>query len=308
VKIIRKWSDVYTVPDYWDSGSILAKHRIYSIWNDEVNYPCDAYGVRVPKGYSSINEKFRDASKKKVFVFGGSTTFGWYLDYEQTIPYHLENASPSASFFNFGVPGSDITQSLYMLQDLLRINLVPNHVLFIDGINEKQGYIQALSGAPKYENRSNSFDLINGRFQTSKQTFIDSICSRILGKVQKLDRLASASSENALRFVKSQSEVYRLSRAFAYRLAKCYGFSTTFVLQPVVWDILANDYNYDHEEMRRWSYLRALYADIILNDANNVVDLRPQSKNVLTPEMFIDWQHVNGDGNIALAHIINSQM
>ena len=85
--INRKWSSKkLSIDKRWLIENDLARHRIYQIWNDKNLFPCDTYGIRDPENKMSFYKKFKNSKKKnnKVFCFGGSTTFGWYLNYKES--------------------------------------------------------------------------------------------------------------------------------------------------------------------------------------------------------------------------------
>ena len=162
MKLYRKWSSPFVIGKEWNIESELAKHRIYEIWRNKKSFPCDDYGLRKPISYSRIEEKYKkNIDKKKIFCFGGSTTFGWYMPYESSYPHHLEIITGNnVVTFNVGICGSDISQNVYLLLDLLRIGLVPDQVIFLDGINEKQGFIQSMSNYKNYCFKTNSYDYV----------------------------------------------------------------------------------------------------------------------------------------------------
>jgi hypothetical protein len=77
-----------------------------------------------------------------VFVFGGSTTYGYGLPDDQTIPSYLgECAAASDSparlaVYNFAREGYFSTQERILFEQLLTAQFVPKLAVFIDGINE----------------------------------------------------------------------------------------------------------------------------------------------------------------------------
>jgi hypothetical protein len=79
----------------------------------------------------------------KVFVFGGSTTFGFALADDESIPSYLQEcavrnsglAQPVA-VYNFGRNGYFSGQEMVLFQQLLNAGLVPQVAVFIDGLNE----------------------------------------------------------------------------------------------------------------------------------------------------------------------------
>jgi hypothetical protein len=76
-----------------------------------------------------------------IFVFGGSTTFGYGLPDDQTIPSCLQGALAGRSrrrvcVYNFGVGWYYSTQERIALEKLLLSGHVPDIALFIDGLND----------------------------------------------------------------------------------------------------------------------------------------------------------------------------
>ncbi len=77
-----------------------------------------------------------------VFVFGGSTTYGYGLPDDQTIPSDLEECAAASyaparvAVYNFGRGSYFSTQELILFQQLLSAGFVPQVAVFIDGLNE----------------------------------------------------------------------------------------------------------------------------------------------------------------------------
>ncbi len=77
-----------------------------------------------------------------IFVFGGSTTYGYGLPDYQTIPSYLgecaaANHSPAqVAVYNFGRGSYFSSQELILFQQLLNAGFVPRVAIFIDGLNE----------------------------------------------------------------------------------------------------------------------------------------------------------------------------
>lgn len=78
----------------------------------------------------------------KVFVFGGSTTFGRGVAGDQTIPAYLETVlreqGKDVQVFNFGVPSWTSTQERIALGRLLTAGAKPDVVVFVDGLGDFQ--------------------------------------------------------------------------------------------------------------------------------------------------------------------------
>jgi len=89
-----------------------------------------------------------------VFVFGGSTAYGFGLPDDETIASYLEECAPAnhpgefVSVYNFGREGYFSSQELILFQQLLNAGFVPQVAVFIDGLND----FWAVSG-PLYTDR-----------------------------------------------------------------------------------------------------------------------------------------------------------
>jgi hypothetical protein len=99
----------------------------------------DAAGFRVSKDQAPWPP---DPQRMNVFVFGGSTTFGYGLPDDETIVSYLGECTPANSVrgrlavYNFGREGYLSTQELILFQQLIKAGFVPQAAVFIDGIND----------------------------------------------------------------------------------------------------------------------------------------------------------------------------
>lgn len=74
---------------------------------------------------------------KKVFVFGGSTTWGSGVPDSHTIPSLLQKRFGNEyNFYNFGETGYVSAQEINYLLEKLANNEIPDIVIFYDGIND----------------------------------------------------------------------------------------------------------------------------------------------------------------------------
>lgn len=98
-----------------------------------------------------LNQEDIDTNKKKVFVFGGSTTFGYGVSDSETIPSYLQGYLNSDKYavFNFGRGFYYSKQQLVFFIQLLNKGFKPDIVISIDGVNEK--------GYKDFPSRSNDF-------------------------------------------------------------------------------------------------------------------------------------------------------
>ncbi len=81
-----------------------------------------------------------------VYMFGGSTTFGWMVDNASTVAswmqHHLRddaNTDPIA-VYNFGVVGYVSLQERWFLEELVAAGHAPDVAVFLDGLNDLAFY------------------------------------------------------------------------------------------------------------------------------------------------------------------------
>ncbi len=85
---------------------------------------------------STINKK--DNNKKIIYFFGGSTTFGYGVSDNQTIPAYLEKNLNETAVFNFGRAYYYSETENILIERLLKFGAVkPDIAIFLDGINER---------------------------------------------------------------------------------------------------------------------------------------------------------------------------
>ena len=292
----RDWAGPIAVDDSWDSAGVIARHRPYFYFRNEELYPCDNFGFRVPDGHVSISDKYQNAKgKRKFFCFGGSTTFGVYLPYNQSYPAYLEKES-GVEVFNFGLMELDINANLYTLIDVLREGMRPDVVIFYDGINEKIAMRQAQRGQPfqtefvQYEGFTELVRLtdIKGRLRDR--------LLRVLGR--RPPPPASVSLDAARAAGLAQAEEYLAAQRLISDLCQGLGIQCLFFLQPTLWDV------WDGANKERGIFLKTIYQHIN-SIGTEVIDL--SSKVALRADMFYDICHLDSDGNAAVAKAIASE-
>lgn len=93
-----------------------------------------------------------DKSNYIIFLFGGSTTFGYGVSNEETIPSYLQRylreltRSNKISIYNFGHSFFFSLQERWEFQRLIQHGIVPDLAIFIDGLNDFYHW----SGQPTY--------------------------------------------------------------------------------------------------------------------------------------------------------------
>ncbi len=78
-----------------------------------------------------------DTNYYNIFLFGGSTLFGYGLSDAQTIPAHIQDSlGDSVRVYNFASGFHYSVQEMNGMVDLFSQGHLPNMVIFVDGLNE----------------------------------------------------------------------------------------------------------------------------------------------------------------------------
>jgi hypothetical protein len=83
-----------------------------------------------------------DPSNFNIFLFGGSTAFGYYVKDNETIAAYLQqiflnsNKNLNVKIYNFGQAGYYSTQERILFERLLSHGNIPHAAIFLDGLND----------------------------------------------------------------------------------------------------------------------------------------------------------------------------
>ena len=175
-----------------------------------------------------------DPAAFNVFVFGGSTTFGWLLADGDTIVSHLQDdllnagCSRPVHVYNFGHPSYISTQETLLFQILARRGIVPDTAVFVDGLNEF-----VFRGEMSFTNALRTM-----MEETDTRRRLGSLVD--LPMYQLARRVWSRASTPPVpdpaaeqRFFERIITQWRGNKTFAEAIGRQYGVSTLFVWQPV---------------------------------------------------------------------------
>jgi len=202
-----------------------------------------------------------------IFVFGGSTAFGYYLPDDQTIPSYLQeflaaNGDPKVAVYNFARPAYFSSQELVLFQNLLRAGYVPQVAIFIDGLND---FILA-DGVPKFTDQLHAF--MDGQLNPNPLNNLPMIRAAHWLR-DRWTPSASASQPQSSKepvyndpvLVQSAVDRWLTNKKMIELTAQGYGVRTLFVWQPVP------VYNYDlryhfflHADKGFGAYVRPRYG------------------------------------------------
>ncbi len=194
-----------------------------------------------------------------IFIFGGSTTFGYGVSDGETIPSRLQEilnsrlSAPFVKVYNFGCNSFFSTQERIFLESLLLQGHRPDLVIFIDGLNE----FFYIDNIPKYSDAiTRLLDQVVGYSPKDSALFqfVNDMAivrlMRELVKIRQAAHLGPSQNENNLteEDIKyfSRPEIlnrvldnYLMNKKLVESVSASFGIETYFVWQPVP------SYNFD---------------------------------------------------------------
>jgi hypothetical protein len=171
-----------------------------------------------------------DPRQFNVFVFGGSTTFGYGVPDSDTVSSHLgkqlaEAGARQVSVYNFGRGSYYSSQERILFAELLQSGFVPDAAVFVDGLNDfffdkpdHSELIERVLGGS-----SNLLPLIVQKVPVVKAF----VAQRTLHSLSEQETPPSGE------VVDAAIARYLANKAVTERLASAYGIRTLFVWQPV---------------------------------------------------------------------------
>jgi len=170
-----------------------------------------------------------------VFVFGGSTTFGYGVTDEETLVSHLARelsarGRADLAVYNFGRASYYSAQELILFERLLLAGHRPRLVLFVDGLN----------GFARLDDDTAYTDQLTDAFDAHPPTVFDAISATSLGQVAAgiRTRLFPPATPPVERppdaaALARVTDRYLRTVAIAQSIAAAHGISSVFVAQPV---------------------------------------------------------------------------
>lgn len=253
-----------------------------------------------------------------IFMFGGSTLWGWGARDEFTIPSLVakkltKRIGRPVDVVNFGEIGYVSTQEVIALMIELRAKHVPEVVIFYDGVND---IIAAQSGVPGITmNERNRVAEFNLRGRLNWRGFVKNLALyevtrwvlRMVNPSPAQD--IGAKKEHAL--AQSVVEQWVENARHVEALARDYGFRALFFLQPTIFSkeqLSPRErrlYEYEEEHGgRAGPFFAEVYASFerTLRAARrqHIFDLSEVFKQH-TGTVFIDRWHVTEEGNSYVA-------
>jgi lysophospholipase L1-like esterase len=260
---------------------------------------------------------------KKVFCFGGSTTWGVGARDDYTIPSllskKLNQGADRYVVVNYGERGFTLSQEVINLVDLLIQGNIPDYVIFYDGVNEAM--VGALNrkaglffGAGTVEFKL--FQMEEEPFWVKlrrdlRETSIYTGLKELKAWFQRRSKKASGYSPEELKELNQLADSiktdYLDNVEFVQRLSRCYGFKYLFFWQPSLFTNKA--LTAEEKKAPSWNYMdwvkttQLVYdrmANVKMDHFYNISTMFDHKKKTL----FFSWAHIIEDGNEQVAERI----
>ena len=301
------------------------KWEPYSYWRTcKITTPyinVSAKGARL----SWYAQSTKENNQLTIYMFGGSTTWGWGARDDYTISSHLAKKIYSdygilADVVNFGQLGYVNTQEVNLLMRKLTNGNIPDIVIFYDGLNDVfSSYQSGVDGLPQNEvRRAYEWNYRNEKKPILKQILSNSLLYKSLFDVPDKIDLDVDLPSYSLQDPKVKRLFDKVAMRYFYTLriigamSKEFGFDVYCFWQPVLFTkpTLTNYEKKLFETHSFWcDFYHGAYQSIIQfdNKPKFFCDIAHTFKNE-KQTIYIDPLHVSEYGNQLVAHEMYSKM
>jgi lysophospholipase L1-like esterase len=310
------WQEAKSAENYQYKPYVLWSHL--SFVGETINI--NQQGIRQTPGSDCNTEA------SKVFIFGGSTMWGWGSPDWGTIASYIQKgmesrAKKAVCVVNFGEDAFVSTQSLIELMRQLQSGNIPDLVIFYDGVNEVIAAYE--SGQPgdhltlseiesKLEEREHPL------VQWIRSTRLYSLLGRIVqnrknggfktGQDLLVNKTSESSQSNLADLI---GEIYLNNYRIVGALAQEYGFKYFFFWQP---HLVIGEKAMTEDEQSLRSELNTAIVNLVKSTYGKISIAASNHKNLWyianvfdnqTEQIWIDtWGHVTPQGNRLVAREI----
>lgn len=264
-------------------------------------------------------KKNPEPGAKRVFMFGGSTLWGWGSPDDMTIPSCLQSLlGPKYDVYNLGQPSFFSTQELNLLLKEIANNNIPDMVIFMDGQNDT--YLGTCMGSPRWSGKvlpryfvpkkrtPRLKRVLTALYQGSHvERLVDTI-HRIKTK-KKLDGASQQIVDNLPENARKTIQYYEKHIEAVKALGEKYGFESYFFWQPALLKSLRNPLPYEQEILDTESPFKikayeTTYAvarkEFTGRESENIFFIADALKNADVP-IYMDMGHTSDSGNMLIA-------
>lgn len=303
MKIFREWANPVNIDDVWNEKlSVIPSKSILGYFGGKIQ--TDSLGNRIDASFDTpINHFFG-------CCIGGSTTFGHFCTLETSYPKHLQSVT-GIPISNLGLAKADLWLGFQNLMDYLRLSKVmPNFVIFLDGVNQNSALTQSINAANQFQIMSpltqQTRKILEWYKSANDKPFnIENFQRFLFGKKYQNRIIANSYKKMKIptkfQFIENEASIYVKSISFIKTTLDLLNIKSFFCLQPTLYDVWQPGNSYQKD------YLTQLYSEI-LKISDLPIDTRKFAKQYLRPEHFIDWAHLDSEGNKALAKMIAEQV
>jgi lysophospholipase L1-like esterase len=253
---------------------------------------------------------------KKVFCFGGSTTWGVGARDDFTIPSllskKLNQGGERFDVVNYGERGYNLRQEVINLVDLLIQGNIPDYVIFYDGVNEAMvgdntGKAGVFFGAGMVEFKL--FQMEEEPFwvrlrRSLQETYTYSAYEELKSWIKRpFKRARGYSPEEQKKLNKLADNLvndYLENVKFVEKLSQDFGFKCLFIWQPALFT--TKSLTSDEKKEPTWKYMdwvtitRLVYermAKVKMDQIHNISTIFDHKNKTI----FISWAHITEEGN-----------
>jgi hypothetical protein len=251
-----------------------------------------------PRGFRSVDgaEKWPiDRDRFNIFVFGGSTVFGYGVTDDQTIAGYLnqrlkEISNKTFAVYNFGRCSYISTQERILFEQLIISGNIPDLAIFIDGLNDFAHH----KGVPGFTKDLTKF--MNEGEKPAYKKLIEAlpVTKFFLGSSESISEKEKGDSAEIVSDVISR---YKTNKKMIEAISREFEVKTLFVWQPTPSYKYDQSYNifkkFDYDGFM--PYLRAGYESTAReyqagNVGNNFLWLGDMQENLKEP-LYVDAVH-----------------
>jgi lysophospholipase L1-like esterase len=255
---------------------------------------------------------------KKIFCFGGSTTWGVGARDNFTVPsllsQKLNQETPRYLVSNYGEKGYCLTQEIIYLVLLLKQGKIPDYTIFYDGVNEVMvGYKNSKAGSifganyirrQLYHKDTVWENLTQIWRQTELYRGIKDVSDLVKSPFRIEKPLTPEDNQALERLADDIVADYLRNIGLVKHLAQSYGFQYLFIWQPALCTNQA--LTAEEKQLAAWTNKKMvkLYqlvyermAQVQMPHFYNIATMFDQKKNTL----FFSWAHITEEGNNLVA-------
>jgi hypothetical protein len=219
--------------EIWDRPFVyeqFVEFRERPIHGKYVNVTEQGFRLTPPQGPWPIDPK-----NYNIFVLGGSTSFGYGVADDQTIPFYLQQLLANRGgkpicVYNFASGFYFSTQERIQFEQMLQHGIKPDLALFIDGLNDfyHASGVLPFTGELTRAMQSND-DLLRDSVEIFQALPIGKATIHFDKKANGIDDYPEASAEQLAQVVQH----YAWNKSAIEALGQANGVATAFVFQPV---------------------------------------------------------------------------